>query len=61
MLLVGSRLVKVSYVNRKPWRNKMWGLLWIPLCKFYNFLTSDPHKRKSLGMCDELLRGVVLA
>jgi hypothetical protein len=61
MLLVGSRLVKVSYVNRKLWRSKMWGLLWIALWKFYNLLVSDLPKRKSLGMCDEFPWGVVLA
>jgi hypothetical protein len=55
MLLVGSRLVKVSYVNKKPWRNKMQGLLWIPLWKLYSFFTSNSHKREFWGKCDELL------
>jgi hypothetical protein len=59
-MLVWSKLVEVSYVNRKSWKNKMWGLLWIPLWKLYGLLMSDPHKGKSLGTCDEFLWDVVL-
>jgi hypothetical protein len=59
MLLVGSRLVQVSYMNKKPWQNKMWRLLWLPLWKFYIIL-SDPHQGESSGACDELPWGVVL-
>jgi hypothetical protein len=53
MLLVWSKLVELSYVNKKPWRNKMWGLLWIPLWQLYNLLVYDLYKRESLGTCDE--------
>jgi hypothetical protein len=60
MLLVGLRLVKISYVNKKPLKNKMWKLLWIPFWKLYSFLVTDPHKVESLGACDELPWGVVL-
>jgi len=60
MLLVGSRLIEASYVNRKPWKNKVWRWLWIPLWKLYSLLVSDPHKGESLGTCDELPWGVVL-
>ncbi len=54
MLLVGSRLVEISYVNTKLWKNKMERLLWISLWKIYSLLVSDPYKEKSLDMCDEL-------
>jgi hypothetical protein len=60
MLLVGSKFVKVSYVNKKLWRNKMWGLLWMSLWKLDSLLMSDLYKGEYLSMCNELFWVVVL-
>jgi hypothetical protein len=60
MLLVGSRLIEASYVNKKLWKINMRRWLWIPLWKHYSPLVSEPHKGASLGTCDELPWGVVL-